>query len=63
MDLQTLMEKLRGRSRLVTYKWRSGLEDILVGDGFRMFAANRPSVLEAVGTTADRLRTLEIALR
>ncbi|HEX4965656.1 MAG TPA: AAA family ATPase [Thermoanaerobaculia bacterium] len=39
------------------------LESILIDDDFDMFTASRPSVLEALGSTAQRLRTLETALR
>lgn len=39
------------------------LEGMLIGDDFGLFTADRPSVLEASGTTAQRLRTLETALR
>lgn len=38
------------------------LEAILLEDDFSMFAANRPLIVEAIGTTAQRLRTLEGAL-
>jgi hypothetical protein len=39
------------------------LEDILMNDDFGLFTADRPAVLEASGTTAQRLQTLESALR
>ena len=39
------------------------LEGILIDDEFGMFAQGRPAIVEAHGTTAQRLRTLEAALR
>jgi hypothetical protein len=39
------------------------LDDILLVDDFEIFQADQPAVVEAVGTTAQRLRTLEAALR
>lgn len=39
------------------------LEGILLSDDFGLFTADRPSVLEIVGTTEQRLRRLEAALR
>jgi len=39
------------------------LESILLNDDFGLFSGGRPSVLEIVGTTAQRLRSLEAALR
>lgn len=38
------------------------LEGILIDDDFGLFIANHPSILEAFGPTAQRLRTLETAL-
>ena len=38
------------------------LEGILLGDDFDMFTTSRPSILEAFGTTAQRLRSLEVSL-
>jgi hypothetical protein len=39
------------------------LEDILIEDGFDFFASNRPVVVEAVGSTRQRMRTVEMAIR
>jgi AAA domain len=39
------------------------LEGILLYDDFGLFIGDRPSILEIVGTTAQRLRRLEAALR
>ena len=39
------------------------LEGILLDDDFDLFTGDRPSVLEIVGTTEQRLRSLEAALR
>jgi hypothetical protein len=39
------------------------LEGILLDDDFGLFTASHPSVLEAPGTTEQRLRTLEMALK
>lgn len=39
------------------------LDGILIDDDFDMFTASCPSVLEAIGTTAQRLQMLETALR
>ena len=39
------------------------LQGILLDDEFGLFTSDRPSVLEVVGTTEQRLRSLEAALR
>lgn len=39
------------------------LESILLNDDFGLFSGGRPPVLEIVGTTTQRLRSLEAALR
>ena len=39
------------------------LEGILVNDDLSLFGGSRPLVIEAAGTTAQRLRLLEVALR
>ena len=39
------------------------LEGILLDDEFDLFTGDQPSVLEIVGTTEQRLRSLEAALR
>ena len=39
------------------------LEGILLDDDFGLFVAQRPKVIEALGTTAQRLQTLDDALR
>lgn len=39
------------------------LQGILLDDEFGLFTDDRPSVLEIVGTTEQRLRSLEVALR
>ena len=41
----------------------SRLQGILIDDDFGLFRSRRPLVLEATGTTAQRLRTLEAALQ
>jgi hypothetical protein len=38
------------------------LENILLHDEFALFTANGPIIIEASGTTAERLRALEMAL-
>jgi hypothetical protein len=39
------------------------LEWILIEDGFDLFASNCPVVVEAIGATGQRLRTVEMAIR
>ena len=39
------------------------LESILIADDLDLFTSNHPLVLEALGTTAQRLQRLENALR
>ena len=39
------------------------LESILLDDDFRLFRDKRPAVVEAWGTTAERLRTVQGVLR
>lgn len=39
------------------------LKGILLDDDFGLFTGDRPSILEIVGTTSQRLQSLEAALR
>lgn len=39
------------------------LEGILLEDDFDLFASNRPAVVEAVGSTGQRVRTIEMAIK